>query len=625
MGRTKRTTRRYHQLDKLGSVESADLQPLNNIFYEISQKLQRLEGRAGTIPLKDSLQIDTEDANLIEFKNWGTIARFGKNQKALAIGAGAIKVNAATAEEEDTWKAVGSDAVIVEIGSQPVSGTAGLTSAVKIYFERNLEVDTAFSPYLGTTLTENHLIWGNPDSPLGTPYQATGTLEWAIPATWKFYGDQTVNQELRLYKQGPNSSPSESMGIGYHAGATDFMLATYYSGGGVRQAIRVGTVTNYCRFSASDEFYPGPNATWDLGKTSFNWKSLYTGAVRSDGNLLIAPVGGKTDHLGDLDPQIGGSYDLGDATLYWQEGWFNKVLVGNGTQIAPSFTFRSDTDTGMLRPNTNQVSLAAGGKQIFLVTQDGSDSNMYQYEPAASSNYFRWHMNSTGYMYMSLHKGASGTDQNIYFRNTTNGNIRLGTNGTDRWVIQTSGDLDPLADSVYDIGSSTSAIDNLYINGSIYADDAGGTNRDLGAPVGSNYSCYLYRTAVQSISNNTETAITWTNQLYDAGNMWSSGATITVPIDGQYLIIFNYQFQNINDQDKVYGTLSINGGGSGGKSEQHVSFPSATAYPAGNIAVVRNMSASDTIQARVLQAYGSARNIDASNTRIMVKRIGDKI
>jgi hypothetical protein len=285
----------------------------------------------------------------------------------------------------------------------------------------------------------------------------------------------------------------------------------------------------------------------------------------------------------------------------------------------------SDTDTGVFRPNTDQIALAAGGKQVLLVTQDGSDSNMYQYEPAASSNYFRWHMNSTGYMYMSLHKGASGTDQNIYLRNVTNGTIRLGTNGTDRWHISTVGTFEPLAANTYNIGSATYEVKDFYIDGNIYVNDAGGTSRNLGAPVGSSYSCYLYRTAAQSISNNTETSITWTNELYDAGSMWSSGATITVPIDGQYLIIFNYQFQNINDQDKVYGTISINGGGSGVKSEQHVSFPSATAYPAGNVAVVRNMSASDTILARVLQAYGSARNIDASNTRIMVKRIGEKI
>ena len=53
--------------------------------------------------------------------------------------------------------------------------------------------------------------------------------------------------------------------------------------------------------------------------------------------------------------------DLGSSTIAWANLYVDKILAGNGTRSAPSYSFLSDTDTGMYRVTTNNLAFTAGG------------------------------------------------------------------------------------------------------------------------------------------------------------------------------------------------------------------------------------------------------------------------
>lgn len=102
------------------------------------------------------------------------------------------------------------------------------------------------------------------------------------------------------------------------------------------------------------------NASWNLSigqnTTTTNYKLHVDGNTYLDGTL---EVNGKTDVYADLEVQddiIGNS----------------RLFMPDGTNVKPSYTFTSDTDTGFYRSAGNQVSFVLGGIDVFNFHQTQS-------------------------------------------------------------------------------------------------------------------------------------------------------------------------------------------------------------------------------------------------------------
>ena len=61
----------------------------------------------------------------------------------------------------------------------------------------------------------------------------------------------------------------------------------------------------------------------------------------------------------------------GNANLFNDLEVTDQVKVGYGTRTAPSFTFTSDSDTGLYRNTTNQMTMVAGGATAAIINSGG--------------------------------------------------------------------------------------------------------------------------------------------------------------------------------------------------------------------------------------------------------------
>lgn len=75
-------------------------------------------------------------------------------------------------------------------------------------------------------------------------------------------------------------------------------------------------------------------------------------------------------------------------------------------------------------------------------------------------------------------------------------------------------------------------------------------------------TCRLGLTANQSITDNTETVVAWTSELFDPSVMHDNAVTnsrITVPLTGVYSFTFNGYFPNLTTYSQAYSFYRING------------------------------------------------------------------
>lgn len=156
------------------------------------------------------------------------------------------------------------------------------------------------------------------------------------------------------------------------------------------------------------------------------------------------------------------------------------IYSGNGTVGAPSFSFTSDTDSGMYRVGANHIGFVtngvsqvtvsttalntrtgfpiAVGTKAFLV-DDATDVLALKNGTAAQE--FRIYGTTTGPKYLSLsHDGTNG-----FINASTNGataTLKLQTVGVTRWNINQGGTLYPEGDGTQNIGSSGNRAAALY-------------------------------------------------------------------------------------------------------------------------------------------------------------------
>jgi len=123
----------------------------------------------------------------------------------------------------------------------------------------------------------------------------------------------------------------------------------------------------------------------------------------------------------------------------------------------------------------------------------------------------------------------------------------------------------------------------------------------------------------QSIPHNVITAHVWTNEEYDTHNLWSSGATITIPsgYEGHYHILAT-AFCDVGagtwTHQAFVSYIKINGTNRQNVSDRPGSTSYWSAYQVNQIDY--RLNAGDTVGIDVYQGTGSSRNVSSSLTLI---------
>ena len=116
-------------------VAALDLQKVNDAFRRVSQQITLLEGRSGTVGVRDSMVVTSDKQTLIDFDSStagkGAIVAFGTENATLALAKGSRK------EDNGEWIATDTASTIFAL-DRAGNGT--------LYYDSGLTVGQAFNP-----------------------------------------------------------------------------------------------------------------------------------------------------------------------------------------------------------------------------------------------------------------------------------------------------------------------------------------------------------------------------------------------------------------------------------------------------------------------------------------------
>ena len=126
----------------------------------------------------------------------------------------------------------------------------------------------------------------------------------------------------------------------------------------------------------------------------------------------------------------------GTASLYhYGEGKF-AINASAGSASTPTYSFNSDTDTGMYRKGVNSIGFATGGSERMRITSSGQ-LQLGTYTGNGSTIGVSLELYSNGYLYASESTGTSA-QYHLYFLNG-NGNVgRIETTGSQTNYVTSS-------------------------------------------------------------------------------------------------------------------------------------------------------------------------------------------
>ena len=95
-----------------------------------------------------------------------------------------------------------------------------------------------------------------------------------------------------------------------------------------------------------------------------------TGVYRTTADVLRISAGGSqiaNFSSGGLNPGSNDTYNLGVGGGAW-----NRIFMASGSESSPSYTFGTDTDTGIYNSATDEISFSNGGTRSWRITASGN-------------------------------------------------------------------------------------------------------------------------------------------------------------------------------------------------------------------------------------------------------------
>lgn len=265
---------------------------------------------------------------------------------------------------------------------------------------------------------------------------------------------------------------------------------------------------------------PGSQASDKPLLVSFASPQIFDNLEVTGTLTLSAMTAGSIPFIG-----TGGLVEQDNANLFWNNT-NNQLLLGTGSAANPSYSFGTDTDTGIWHRDSNVLSFAAGGTDVaelqvgstFWLKNNsgniafGSVADLFIHRDAAnvigqrngglaqtyhlynayvdSVNFerarFIWSGNT---FFIDTHQDGTGSPRDLNIGTTGFGTtFTVRTAGTNRWQINADGHFIGYVDNTYDIGGTgVFRPRSIYIGTSIQIEANNGlklTNQVTGAGVG---------------------------------------------------------------------------------------------------------------------------------------------
>lgn len=261
-----------------------------------------------------------------------------------------------------------------------------------------------------------------------------------------------------------------------------------------------GTLANRWLISPDGTFLPGATNTYDIGASGTRVKKIYT---------TDFDVSGTCTGCGSTTPPVTWDLDSGStvATLGNHGTVSGNQIVGRfsrGTTASPTDAVDTDQVFGLkvqyyaggayrdaaaifAYATATPSSASSPGKISFFVTPTGSTSGVERFYIDDTEAWFKSSLtgdhplhiqntSSSGFSGMFLYNSAGTKNGYVGIASSSAAlfanNFYLGTNTTDpllfvmggtaRWTITTGGNLDPVADATYAIGSTTAKMTSVW-------------------------------------------------------------------------------------------------------------------------------------------------------------------
>lgn len=225
--------------------------------------------------------------------------------------------------------------------------------------------------------------------------------------------------------------PTVSRIAGSELGNMVFALRT--TDGYIKECVRMTTNGST---SVQTQFIDGTNALPSISFKNNNNMGLYRPAADTIGIVTAGIERFRISNTG-IFPGTPYNLDIGSSSLYWRDGYIQRILLATGS--SPTLTFNGDEDTGIGQGSPNTINLVTSGFTRLFISDTYISPNVPITVPvgsAAAPSYTFSPNTNTG-----LFWGGSDT-------------IGFTTGGTSRLSISTTG----LTSTLQIIGPNGSAV-----------------------------------------------------------------------------------------------------------------------------------------------------------------------